>query len=99
MTDAVIVTSSPVNGSPAESGRSAVSWGAVIAGAFVAAAVSLILFTLGSGLGLLAARPWPGAGASTKAFAVGAGVWLVVVQWLAAAAGGYLTGRLRTRWT
>src|SRR5690242_16469090 len=25
-------------------------------------------------------------------------VWLIVVQWLSAALGGYLTGRLRTKW-
>jgi hypothetical protein len=32
--------------------------------------------------------------------AVGAGavIWLVVTQWLSAAFGGYLTGRLRTKW-
>lgn len=35
---------------------------------------------------------------SATAFAVSAAVWLVIVQWLSAAAGGYLAGRLRTKW-
>jgi len=31
-------------------------------------------------------------------FTVAAAIWLLVVQWLSAAFGGYLTGRLRTKW-
>jgi len=79
--------------------RSAVSWPSVLAGAVVAIATSLILIALGSGLGFAAASPWPGAAPSATTFAVGAGIWLIVTQWLAALLGGYLTGRLRTRWT
>jgi len=82
-----------------EAAVSAISWGAVFAGAVVAAAVSLILFALASGLDLAAVSPWPGSGASLKAFSVVAGVALVVVQWVASGVGGYITGRLRTRWT
>ena len=37
---------------------SAVSWGAIFAGAAVAAAASLILLSLGTGLGLSAISPW-----------------------------------------
>jgi hypothetical protein len=33
------------------------------------------------------------------AIGVGALVWLIVTQWIASAFGGYLTGRLRTKWT
>jgi hypothetical protein len=82
-----------------ESPRSAVSWAAIAGGAFVAAATSLILLALGSGLGLAAVSPWPGAGTSPITFTVMAGIWLIVVQWAASGVGGYLTGRLRTRWT
>lgn len=82
-----------------ESPISAVSWPAILAGAVVAIAVSLILLTLGSGLGAAAASPWPGVGPSPKTFTVFAGIWLIVTQWLSAAVGAYLTGRLRTRWT
>ena len=81
----------------AESPRSAVSWAAILAGAFVAAATSLILLSLGSGLGLAVASP--SAGPSAATFTVMVGVWLIVSQWAASGVGGYITGRLRTRWT
>ena len=82
-----------------ESARSAVSWGAIIAGAVVAAAVSLILLALAAGLGLASVSPWPSSGASLKTFSVMTAVAIIVVQWLASAVGGYITGRLRTKWT
>lgn len=82
-----------------ESPRSAVSWGAILAGAVVASAVSLVLVLLGSGLGLAAISPWSGAGASVTTFAVSAVIWFVATQWIASAFGGYITGRLRTKWT
>jgi len=41
-----------------ESSSSGVSWAAVIGGAFVAAALSLILLALGTGLGLSSVSPW-----------------------------------------
>ncbi|WP_192243098.1 hypothetical protein [Mesorhizobium silamurunense] len=81
-----------------ESSSSAVSWGPIIAGAFAASTLTLILMLLGSGLGLSMVSPWSGAGASPTTFAVSTAVWLVVVQWLSSGAGGYLTGRLRTKW-
>jgi hypothetical protein len=84
---------------PIESARSAVSWGAIIAGAVVAAAVSLILLALASGLGLAAVSPWPSSGASLKTFSVVTAIAIIVVQWLASCVGGYITGRLRTKWT
>ena len=52
---------------------------------------------LGSGLGLSVVSPWSGAGASAAAVGVGTVVWLIVVQWVASAFGGYLTGRTRPR--
>jgi hypothetical protein len=79
--------------------KSAVSWPAIFAGAIVALATTLIVLALGAGLGFAAASPWPGAGPSATTFAVWTGVWLIVCQWLSAALGGYITGRLRTRWT
>ncbi len=75
-----------------------VSWPAIWAGATVAGATSLVLVALGSGLGLASTSPWPGAGVSAGAFTVMAGIWLIIIQWLASAVGGYITGRLRTRW-
>ena len=83
----------------AESGRSAVSWAAVLAGALVAIAASMILIALGSGLGFAAASPWPGAAPAAETFAMAAAIWLIVTQWVSSALGGYITGRLRTKWT
>ena len=83
---------------PAESAVSAVSWPAIIAGAVAIAAVALILLALGSGLGLSSVSPWPNSGPSATTFGVYAAVWLIVVQWVSAGFGGYLTGRLRTKW-
>lgn len=78
--------------------RSAVNWGAALAGAAIALATTLILIALGSGLGFAAASPWPGASASGTSFAVGVGIWLIVTQWLSSFMGGYIAGRLRTKW-
>jgi hypothetical protein len=75
-----------------------VSWPAIIAGAFAMASVSLTLLALGSGLGLASVSPWYNSGPSATTFGVWAAVWLIVVQWLSAALGGYLTGRVRTKW-
>lgn len=83
---------------PIESSVPAVSWGPVIAGAFTAAAITLILMLLGSGLGLTMISPWSSQGVSVTTFAVSTAIWLIVVQWLSAGLGGYLTGRLRTKW-
>jgi hypothetical protein len=79
--------------------RSAASWPAIIAGAFVAASVSLVLLALGSGLGFASISPWPGHGVSAKTFAITTAIWLIVMQWVSSGFGGYITGRLRTRWT
>lgn len=83
---------------PAESSSSAVSWSAIIAGAVSAAALTVVLMFLGSGLGLTMVSPWGNRGAGITAFAVSAAIWMIVVQWLSSALGGYMTGRLRARW-
>ena len=86
-----------------ESSKSGVFWSAILAGAFAATAVSLVLGLLGSGLGF-AFAPNPtdysyGAGDHpVAAFTVWAAIWLLVTQWLSSALGGYLAGRLRTKW-
>jgi hypothetical protein len=78
--------------------QSAASWPAIIAGAFAAAALSLVLLALGTGLGFASVSPWPRAGISGMSLAVTAAIWLVLTQWISAALGGYMAGRLRTRW-
>lgn len=83
---------------PVESSSSAISWSSIVAGALAASTLTFILMLLGSGLGLTMVSPWSNAGASITTFAVSTGIWLVVVQWLSSGVGGYLTGRLRTKW-
>lgn len=93
MVDTVIVEaeSSPV---------SAVSWPAIIAGGFVAAALTLLLLALGAGIGFAVITPWSGTAdiTSTKAATIG-GIFMAVTAIMASALGGYVTGRLRVRWT
>jgi hypothetical protein len=78
---------------------SAVSWGAIAAGAAAAASLSLILLILGVGLGLSSVSPWARDGASATTLGVSTILWLTLTQLLASAMGGYLAGRLRTKWT
>ena len=84
----------PVNEAPV----SAVSWSAVLGGAFIAAAMALILTLLGTGLGLSAISPWSNSGASSTTIGIAGVVWLIFMQVVAASMGGYLAGRLRTKW-
>ncbi len=77
----------------------AVSWPAIFAGATGAAALSLILLVLGMGLGLAAASPWVSSARDTGPFGAAAVVWICFTQVIASGMGGYLAGRLRTRWT
>jgi hypothetical protein len=78
--------------------KHAASWPAIIAGAFVAISITLVLVALGSGIGFASISPWPGRGMSVTSFAITTAIWLIVTQWIAAAVGGYIAGRLRTRW-
>ena len=82
-----------------ESKGSGVSWGAVIAGAVVAAALSLSLLVLGTGLGFSAISPWTGEGVSAEGIGFASIVWLILIHIIGGGMGGYLAGRLRTRWT
>lgn len=75
-----------------------VSWPAVMGGAFVTAAISLILLSLGTGLGLSSISPWTNTGASASTIGTAAIVWVIMMQLIASAMGGYLAGRLRTKW-
>jgi hypothetical protein len=81
------------------SAPSAVSWGAILAGAAGAAALSLILLILGSGLGFSVISPWANEGVSAKTFGISGILWLTLTSIAASGMGGYLAGRLRTRWT
>ncbi|RPI72437.1 MAG: hypothetical protein EHM38_01955 [Geobacteraceae bacterium] len=77
---------------------SAVSWGAILAGAAATAAFSLILLMLGTGLELSSVSPWAFSGVSATTFGVSTILWLTFTQLVASGMGGYLAGRLRTKW-
>ncbi|MDW6023157.1 hypothetical protein SAZ10_15465 [Mesorhizobium sp. BAC0120] len=83
---------------PEESSRSAISWGAVIAGGVAAAAATLVLMLVGSGLGLTMVSPFSNQSASLTTLTVSTAIWLIIVQWASAALGGYLAARLRAKW-
>jgi hypothetical protein len=96
ITNSPVYTGTPATG--AESRFSGVSWGAIVAGGVAAAAMAIILMTLGTGLGLMSVSPWPDEGASAKAVGIGVIVWSIIIEIAAFGLGGYLAGRLRTKW-
>ena len=81
-----------------ESAASAVSWSAIVAGAVVTSALSLALLMLGAGIGLVSVSPWTNNNVSVTTFGILAAAWFIAVQLFASGVGGYLAGRLRTRW-
>jgi hypothetical protein len=83
-------------GTVVASSASAVSWGAILAGAAVAAATSLLLFALAAGLDL--ASMSSARGISGGSLTLMAALALIITQWVSACLGGYIAGRLRTRW-
>lgn len=88
------VASGPV----AESSSSSyVEWSAVLAGAVLAAAISFVLLTFGSAIGLSLASPYKGEAASFGAFAIATTLWVLWVTVASFLAGGYIAGRLRRR--
>lgn len=80
------------------SNNSAVSWTAILAGAAGAAALSLILVILGTGLGFSAVSPWSSEGVGAGKIGIAAVIWLGFTQIAASGMGGYIAGRLRTKW-
>src|SRR5690606_11390541 len=78
---------------------SAVSWGAIIGGALGASAMALILFVLGTGLGLTSVSPWQREGVEAGTFGMMAIGWIVFTSVVSSALGGYLAGRLRVKWS
>lgn len=77
--------------------RSSVDWGAVIAGAVLAAAISFVLFTFGAAVGLSITSPYPAENVSAVTFALVLGLWIVLVTVMSFMAGGYFTGLLMQR--
>ena len=95
MTDVVVIQPGIDTGEPSIAG---VSWPAVAAGAVVSCALTFVLIAFGIGLGLSVVSPWAGAGVSATTFKIGTGLYLIVIAMLSSSIGGYIAGRLRTRW-
>ncbi|MFO1014642.1 MAG: hypothetical protein U1E50_12850 [Caulobacteraceae bacterium] len=88
-------------GSPAaapDEDQSAVAWGAVFAGAVAALGMTTVVAALAAGLGYGFGGPFTGARITPDDFNPYAGAAMVTAQVLSAALGGYLAGRLRTKW-
>jgi hypothetical protein len=77
----------------------AINWAAVAAGTFANAALTLLLLAFGAGMGFSAVSPWANSGVSMTTFSIGTGLYLIVMAMLASTVGGYIAGRLRTRWS
>jgi hypothetical protein len=95
MIDTVVIQPGADTREPSVAG---VSWPAVAAGAIVSCALTIVLLAFGTGLGLSVVSPWTGAGVSATTFKIGTGLYLVVIAMLSSSIGGYIAGRLRTRW-
>ena len=78
--------------------HSAVSWGAVLAGATASAAVTLVMVAFGIGVGFSVVSPWADKGI-TATFTIAGGVYLIASAMIPAIIGGYLAGRLRSQWS
>jgi hypothetical protein len=86
-------------GESTNANASAVSWPAILAGSFAAASLAIIFVTLGSAVGLASISPWSNEGVSATTFKWTGGAFLVLTSLIGSAVGGYIAGRLRTKWT
>ncbi len=75
-----------------------IEWGPIIAGAVSAAAITFVMITFGAAVGFTLVSPWPSSGLSGAAVGVIVAFWTVIVQVASFAGGGYLAGRMRSRW-
>ncbi|MCK1286592.1 hypothetical protein IVB41_21980 [Bradyrhizobium sp. 44] len=75
-----------------------VSWAAVLAGAVASLALTLVLLSFGAGMGFSVVSPWGNSGVSATTFKIGTGLYFIVMAMISSAVGGYLAGRLRTKW-
>jgi len=90
----VVVDSAAVS---TDTGAGYVDWCAIAAGAMVATAVSIILFTFGTAVGLSLVSPYEGEGVSRAVYFAALGLWTLWLILSSFMAGGYIAGRLRRR--
>lgn len=88
-------TTAAVGSAAIETDLRYVDWHAAIAGAVLAAALSLVLLSFGAAFGLGLASPVPAEGVSLRWVTIAGGIWLIWTCVTSSAAGGYLAGRMR----
>lgn len=74
--------------------RRRVSWGAIFAGAMIAAVISMALNLLGIAIGTGAVDLTQGSTPSAASFGIGSGIWLVLSNLIALAIGAYVAAHL-----
>ena len=84
---------------PVEAGSIFLNWSAVVAGALTGAALSLVLIAFGSAIGLSVASTAPSGRDTSATLAVLSGLFLLLTAIVSFGFGGYVAGRLRTRWS
>ena len=92
-------TMTTMGAEPVEPSVAGVSWAAVLAGAAASLAITLVLLSFGTGMGFAVVSPWGNSGVSATTFKIGTGLYFIVMAMMSSAIGGYLAGRLRTKWT
>lgn len=82
----------------ARTNLSYVQWGGIFAGALIAGAVSFVLLSFGSAIGLAVAPLAPSWRTPSVLLGGLSGIWMLVIAVGAMAAGGYVAGRMRSTW-
>jgi hypothetical protein len=80
-------------------GAAYLSWNPILAGAIVAAALSFVLISFGSAIGLAVASPSSTWRDASSTLALLGGLWLLLTALASFGLGGYLAGRLRASWS
>ena len=90
-TDVVVVAPSE----PAPRSGSYLEWSAIFGGAVLSAAITTLLTTFGSAIGLSLVSFEPSRSTGLTALVIAGALWILGVTVTASAAGGYLAGRMR----
>ncbi|HEY3623664.1 MAG TPA: hypothetical protein VGL12_14980 [Roseiarcus sp.] len=88
-----------IDADPGIVGPAYLHWSPIFAGAIVAAAVSFVLLSFGSGMGLAVASPSSTWRDTSSVLALLGGLWLLLTSLAAFGLGGYLAGSLREAWS
>jgi hypothetical protein len=75
-----------------------INWSAILAGGLAAATFAILLSILGAGLGFSIISPWSNSGIDASTFGISAIIWVSVTQIISSGMGGFLAGRLRSKW-